>query len=336
MKIGNKKIGGEELFFVVEEGVANLGSKGKAFKMIDAIAECKADAVEFQVFNANDFVIKSHPSHKALSEIELSINDWKEIIRYTHQKDLLFIATALCSSMVAMLVEAGCDAFNINATDINNPDIIDTVVESNLPFFISIPLASEQEIDWIVERVKQQGTTNFAILHGQHTMFSNEGGIPLEQTDLGVIRKLQEKYNIPVGFVDHTPKIWMPSVAVASGANIITKHLAIKRTDKGPDWHICLEPNEMKEAIVLARNANISIRANSKQLAEGEELDIPVMRKSIVSAQDLQKGHIIQKNDILFKRPGNGISPDKYEILLGKALAKDIKADEIINLKDLK
>ena len=193
MIIGNNKIGNGQLFFIVEEGVANLGSFDKAIKMIDAIADCGADAVEFQVFNANDFVILSHPSHKALSEIELIEDEWRQLISYTHQKNLIFIATALCSSMVDMLVDAGCDAFNINATDINNPDIIDIVTNSKLPFFISIPLASEEEIAWIVAQVRKKRAKNFAILHGQHTMFSKEGGIPLPQTDLGVIKKLQNK-----------------------------------------------------------------------------------------------------------------------------------------------
>lgn len=335
IKIGNNEIGGNQLFFVVEEGVANFGKIDKAIKMIDAIADCGADAVEFQVFNANDFVIHSHPSHKILSEIELSEDEWKQLILYTHKKNLIFIATALCSSMVKMLVDAGCDAFNINATDINNPDIIDVVVDSKIPFFISIPLASEDEIHWIINRVKKNGADNFAILHGQHTMFSSKGGIPLLQTDLGVIKKLKDKYNVPVGFVDHTPKTWMPTVAVAAGANIITKHLALSRTDKGPDWHICLEPNEMKETILLAKECSVSINSKDKQLAEGEELDIPLMRKSIVTAHNLEKGHLIQEKDILFKRPGNGISPDKFKSIIGKKVTRDLNKDEIITIKDL-
>jgi N,N'-diacetyllegionaminate synthase len=335
IRLGNKIIGGDQLFFVIEEGVANWGNYQKAINMIDAIADCGADAVEFQVFNAADFVIKSHPSHKVLSEIELSEKEWKGLINHAHQRNLIFIATALCHTMIEMLVSLGCDAFNINATDINNPDVVDMVVKSKRPFFISVPLATESEIDWILERVIRNGAKEYAILHGQHTMFSKEGGIPVSETNLSVINKFKAKYKIPVGFIDHTPKIWMPSLAIAAGASIITKHLALSRDEKGPDWHICLEPDEMKESIKLSKEAWISINTQKKMLADGEELDVLRMRKSIVAERLLNKGHVIQKKDIVFKRPGDGISPNNYEAIIGKKTVRRIYGDEIIYPKDL-
>lgn len=336
MKIGKRIIGNGSSYFIVEEGVANLGNPEKAIQIIDYAAESGAEAIEFQVFNADDFVIKTHKTYAFLSEIQLQEKDWKVLIKHTHSKNMHFIATALSPTMVGFLIKSGCDAFNINATDINNPDVLDAVARSGLPFFLSVPLATESEISWAVKRIRKSGATEFGILHGQHTMFSEEGGIPIRETSLGFIRKLKKKYKIPSGFIDHTPNIWTPSLAVAAGADIITKHLAISREEKGPDWHICLEPGEMKEAIRLVRETERSLCSGIKTLASGEDKDVPIMRKSIVAARNMKKGHVISREDIVFKRPGTGIPPNKADWLTGKRTTRVIEADEIINTSDIK
>ena len=335
IRIGNKEIKDDSVFFVIEEGQANWGDFDKALRMIDYAFEAGGDAIEFQFAIPEDFYVKDHEYRKVYEKTQFSIEKMIKIIKYAKNKGIEIIVVPLSHNLIKPMVDAGCSAFNLNASDINNPDIINAVSESELPFFISLPLADIEEIDWIITRLNNKGVDNFALLHGQHTMASGEHGVSPEHTSLGFIETLKRKYAKYIGFIDHTPLIWMPACAIAAGANIISKHLCVSRKEKGPDWHICLEPEEMHESIFLARSIQKSINIKNKVLAPGENIDKAIMRRSIVAARDINKGEIIQRNDIVFKRPGSGIEPARYEEIIGKETACNIKEDELLTLNNL-
>ena len=140
---------------------------------------------------------------------------------------------------------------------------------------------------------------------------------------------------MPVGFIDHTPLEWMPACAVAAGADCVSKHLTWSRLEKGPDWHVCLEPEEMKEAINLAYKMKQSINVKNKQLAPGENMDRSIMRRSIVASRIIKSGQSIERDDICFKRPGNGLDSGKYNDVIGRIARRDILPDEQITIADL-
>lgn len=336
INIGSRKIGTKDLFFVVEEGQANLGNFDKAIKMIEHASYSGADAIEFQLTKSDDFYIKKDPGYKIYLKREFSKHQMEELVSKVKEKNMEMIAVPLSHKLINHLVNAGCSAFNINASDLTNPDIIDSVVDSGLPFFLSLPLATEKEIDWAVNRIRKKGDNNFIFLHGQHTMASGEKGVNIEHTSLGYISTLKEKYDIPVGFIDHTPYQWMPACAVMTGIDTISKHLTWSRKVKGPDWHICLEPYEMKFAIDLAKKAKQSLHTKIKCLAPGEKMDRSVMRRSIVAARKIHIGKVINRDDICFKRPGTGIDPMKYKDVIEKISKRNIFSDEQIFVRDLK
>ena len=335
VNIGSRRIGTGDLFFVIEEGQANLGDFEKALSMVDYAADAGGDAIEFQLARADDFYVKNHPGYEIYSKREFSETQLIELVSKVKEKDMEMIAVPLSHKLVNPLVKAGCSAFNINASDLTNPDIIDAVIDSGLPFFMSLPLAAEEEIDWAVNRIRKKGDGNFMLLHGQHTMASGEKGVNIEHTSLGYISTLKEKYQVPVGFIDHTPLKWMPACAVAAGADTVSKHLTWSRDEKGPDWHICLEPDEMKEAITWAYKMKQSIKTKNRQLAPGENLDRSIMRRSIVASRIIKSGKSIERDDICFKRPGNGIDPAQYNDIIGKVARRNILPDEQITTFDL-
>lgn len=335
VNIGSRQIGNGDLFFVIEEGQANLGDFEKALSMIDYAADAGGDAIEFQLAIAGDFYVKNHPGYEIYSKREFSKTQLIDLISKVKEKGMGMIVVPLSHKLINPLVNAGCSAFNINASDLTNPDIIDAVIDSGLPFFLSLPLATEEEIDWAVNRIRKKGDDNFMLLQGQHTMASGEKGVNIEHTSLGYISTLKEKYQVPVGFIDHTPLKWMPACAVAAGADSISKHLTWSRDEKGPDWHICLEPDEMKEAITWAYKMNQSIKTKNKQLAPGENLDRSLMRRSIVASRTINSGKYIERKDICFKRPGNGIDPARYNDIIGKVARRDLLPDEQITTFDL-
>jgi len=334
MRINNKIINSNESYFWVEEGQASVGDFNLAKKFIKTSAQIGADGIEFQLAIAEEFYIPSHPYIDHYKKIQFSNNRIIDLISYAKCKNIDFIATILSSSLIPILVEAGCSALVINASDINNPDIVDSVVESGLPFFISLPLADEKDIDWIVNRCKLKGAENFVLMQGQHTMASGEHGVSPEDSNLGFIFTLKEKYNTRIGYIDHSKNKFMPSVARAAGANFVCKHLFLDKNEKGPDWFICLPPNEMEESINHFRNINISMSKNKKVLAPGEDMDIALMRRSIMAIHEIPKGAIISKGMIGFKRPGGGIPPNDYLKIVGKRAKTTIKENEIIKLEN--
>jgi sialic acid synthase SpsE len=336
MKIGNRIIGAGTLFFGVEEGVANLGSFEKALSMIDAAAATGADAIEFQLLRARDFCVRTDARYDFYQTLEFSDGQLRELVQYARSKELEFVAAALTHTLIGTLADAGCSAFNVNASDLTNPQILDCVAQSGLPFFLSLLMAAPAEIDWAVNRVTTAGAREFCLLHGQHTMFTSDGGVAVHDTALGYLSELRRQYRIPVGFIDHTPLPWMPAVAVAAGADVVTKHLALNRADRGPDYQICLEPGEMSTAVQWARQVKESMGATGKRLAPGEEADLHIMRKSIVAAGALKEGHVLRREDLAFKRPGSGISPTLIDAIVGSVTTRNIDMDQLISFADVR
>lgn len=334
MRINNVTLS-DAPYFVIEEGQANLGCFSKALQMIDIAAETGANAIEFQIAIANDFYIKSHKGFQIYSQREFSSSQLEHLITRSKENNIDLIVAPFCPYLIDVLSKLDCAAFNINGSDLNNPDILDAVSDCGKPFFLSLLLANEKEIEWAIQRISRRRSPNFGLLLGQHTMASGEQGVSIEHTNLGYIKTLKELYNVPVGFIDHTPLTWMPACAIAAGADVITKHLAISRGDKGPDWQVCLEPAEMKQAIDWARKSKESISNTEKELAPGEKIDKSVMRRSIIAARQIAKGEIINREDIVFKRPGTGMAPDQFECVIGKTTVCDIQADTIINPNQL-
>lgn len=335
MKIGNKIVNQNDIFFWVEEGQASLGNVDSAMKYINTARSIGADGIEFQLAIPEEFYVASHPYIEHYRNIQYSIDQIGSLIEYSKNLEISFIATVLSKSLIDPLAELGCDAFVINASDINNPGIIDPVVKSKVPFFISLPLASEIEIEWIVKRCLLKGADNFTLMLGQHTMASGDKGVHPEDSNLGYISTLRDKFKLPVGYIDHSTNIAMPAIARAAGANYISKHISLNKSEKGPDWFVCIEPSEMKEAIQLTRKINRSLANKEKVLAPGEQFDITVMRRSIVAAFDIPKGTEIKLDMIDFKRPGTGMAPNSFESIIGKTVVRNISKDEIINVKDI-
>lgn len=318
-------------YFVVEEGQFNLGSFDVACQMIEATAMTGADAIEFQLAYADDFYLPGTDGHRIYKSREFSDDQLKELVYRAKQAGLEFVATCLSPKLVVKMTEFGADRFNINASDINNPSMIDRVVESGKPFFMSVALATQTEIDWALTRVRSKGgDTRVTILHGQHPMASGDLKVAVEDTALGYLKTLENSYGVPVGFVDHTDTVHMAAIAVAAGAQVITKHMTLSHLYKGPDHHICLSPEEMKTCIDLSRAAFNSIVIDSKELAKGEDLDRTIMRRSIVTVKNISKGQVIDESMLDFKRPGDGISPSDVETILGKTAKVDISEHSVV------
>lgn len=334
--IGRCIVGADKLFFTIEEGQANDGNFAKAVRMIDRAAAAGADAIEFHLTRAADFYVKSDPGHALYRRREFSRGQIARLVARARRRGLEFIATLHSHRLVEFMTKVGCSAFSINASDITNPDMLDAVAGSGLPFFLCLPLATEREIEWAVGRIRRKTRTKFIMMHGQHVMAGRPSGVCVAETAFGYISTLQNKYRLPVGFIDHTSLTWVPAAAVAAGAAVVTKHMSESCSDRGPDWRICLAPPAMKQAIGWARDMYSSRQIREKQPGKTELQDRRGMRRSIVAARQLPVGQRILRQDLLFKRPGTGTCPSRYEEMLGGTLVRNLAADELITPADIK
>jgi N,N'-diacetyllegionaminate synthase len=331
MEFGKTTVG-SELLFIIEEGQFNLGNFDKAVQFIELAGKTGANCIEFQLAYADDFYIRSEAGHSAYKTREFDDSQLKALVDYSKEQGLEFVATCLSHRLVEKMASFGCTGFNLNASDINNTIIIDRILETDKPFFVSLPLATVEEIKWTSDYIeRQKPSAKFAFLHGQHSMASGKESVDFSDTSLGFIQALHRQSGRPVGFIDHTANYWTPAVAVAAGAQVISKHMTISHLFKGPDWQICLDPKEMKHSIEMAKEAYQSISTVEKVLAGDELIDRSVMRRSIVSAREILKGQTLAWADITFKRPGTGIPPSSAESLVGKTAITDISADIVIN-----
>ena len=338
LRIGDRHIGfGQPTFFVAEEGQANQGNLGLALEMIRVAAGAGADAIEFQLAIADDFYVRSHPGHAIYKAREFKSDQLRQLFATAKEAGIIVYAAPLSSRLVTVLADLGCPLFNVNSSDVNNPDMLDAVAKTGLPFFLSTAMATLEEIDWAVNHLRRQGGEQFALLHGQHSMRSaDKSGVPENETNLASLAFLRLRYGVPVGFIDHTSNPVMPVVAALRGAAIVSKHFALSRALKGPDWHICLEPLELAETIRQVRIAESTLGKPDKVLAQGEMGDRSQMRRSIVAARRLPSGTKLNLEDMQFKRPGTGLPPHRVTEVLGRVLAIDLAEDEQVLPEHLK
>jgi sialic acid synthase SpsE len=336
LNVRNKKIGhGQPLFFAVEEGQANLGNFDVALRMIDIATEAGADAIEFQFAIADDFYVKNHPAHKRYKEREFTPLQLKTLFERGIDNGIIVYAAPLSHNLVPILADVGCELYNVNSSDILNHQMIQAVARTEKPFFISTAMSSLEDIE-SAYLIAQECSQEFGLLHGQHVMATSDGtGVPESHTQLGVIRALQEKFALPVGFIDHTSNPAMTSIALTAGAHMVTKHFCESRANRGPDWHICLEPQELKQSIALLRSIEHSLAQSRKTLIEGEDKDQLAMRRSIVATRVIKSSEVLTELDIAFKRPGTGLHVQHASSLIGYRASRDLQIDEPILIEDV-
>ncbi|MCP4613882.1 MAG: hypothetical protein GY845_34770 [Planctomycetes bacterium] len=316
---------------IAEEGQANEGNFDLALRMIELAAKCGADGIEFQLSIASDLYVYTHNGFALYKQREFTEDMIEKLISTTHAKGMVFQAACLSDKLIGPLVAMGADVLVLNATDLNNPHMLDTLADCGKPFLIATLMGTIEEIDWAVARVRSRHANEFALLHGQHIMASKlEVGVPVEYTQLDCITMLEQRYGVPVGFVDHTDSEIMPAIAASRGAVIVTKHLSPKPDWRGPDWQVCLHPKSWKRAYDHCQYANAA-RGADKTLNIEEIEDRSQMRRSIVAANNIPSGKILAESDIAFKRPGGGLDPRHADRYVGRRVKESVMADQMLS-----
>jgi len=221
----------------------------------------------------------------------------------------------------------GLQMFKIPSGEITNLPYLRHIGSLNKKVILSTGMSDLKEIGEAIQILTNAGTykENITVLHA-NTMYPT----PMEDVNLRAMQTIQNKFDIAVGYSDHTLGIEVDIAAVAMGATIIEKHFTIDKTMDGPDHKSSIEPHELKAMVSSIRNIEKALGSSIKKPSRSEKPNIIMARKSIVARKSIKKGELFTEKNITIKRPGIGISPMKWDTILGKVAERDYQIDDLL------
>ena len=329
------------VFIIAEAGVNHNGSIELAYKLIDVAAEAGVDAVKFQTFKSENLVSKntqkaeyqkkttdaSESQLDMLKKLELDVDVHKKLIKYCNAKGILFLSSPFDHDSIDLLNELGIEVFKIPSGEITNLPYLRRIGSLAKQVILSTGMSTLKEVGDALAILVDSGTKkeNITVLHA-NTMYPT----PMEDVNLNAMKTIKKEFDVAVGYSDHTLGIEVDIAAVAMGASIVEKHFTIDKAKEGPDHKASLEPEELRAMVIAIRNVEKALGDGIKIPSGSEKPNIVVARKSILASQKIKKGDTLTEENIIVKRPGNGISPMKWDEVIGLVAAKDYQVDDKI------
>lgn len=333
----------QRTLIIAEAGVNHNGDIGLAKKLIDVAAEAGADYVKFQTFSADrlvthaakkaDYQTKSmdgnESHHEMLRRLELTPAMHNELIAHCALQNIVFLSTGFDIESVDLLVSLGQNLFKIPSGEITNLSYLRHIGQLGKPVILSTGMATLGDIEAAIEVLEEAGTarSNLTVLH-----CTTEYPTPMSEVNLRAMESIHCAFGVAVGYSDHTQGIEVAIAAVVLGATVIEKHFTLDRNLPGPDHKASLEPAELKAMVTAIRNIEVALGDGIKRLTPGEAKNKPVARKSLVARQAIKAGELFSAQNVTAKRPGTGISPMRWDEIIGQVALKDFLADELITL----
>jgi len=327
---------------IAEAGVNHNGDIKMAKKLIDIAADSGADLVKFQTFQADRLVTeraekadyqlsatnRRESQHDMLRKLELTESMHHELIAHCTSKKIGFFSTGFDVESLNLLIRLGQTLFKIPSGEITNLPYLRHIGKLNATVILSSGMSNMDEIDAAIKVLEESGTprSKITVLH-----CTTSYPVPMSDVNLRAMQSIQNKFNVSVGYSDHTLGIEIPIAAVALGATVIEKHFTTDRSQPGPDHKASLEPFELKSMIDGIRAVEIALGDGIKRVMPSEIANLGIARKSIMASQQINAGEIFTEGNLTTKRPGTGISPMDWNKFIGRAANRDYLADEFID-----
>lgn len=332
---------GRRILIIAEAGVNHNGSLDLAKKMVDAAVEAGVDIIKFQTFKAERVVTRYAPkaiyqkgttdSNESqldmIKKLELDDKSQEELFKYCTFKGIRYLSSPFDLGSIDMLNEFGMDTFKIPSGEITNLPYLRKIGSLNKEIILSSGMADLGEIEDALDILVAAGTPrdNISVLH-----CNTEYPTPVEDVNLRAMQTISRAFNVRVGYSDHTLGTDIPVAAVAMGATIIEKHFTLDKTMEGPDHKASLEPEELKTMVQAIRSIESALGDGIKKASPSEFKNKGIARKSIIAARAIKEGEVFTEYNLVVKRPGTGISPMKWDEVMGKRAQRDYLADELI------
>jgi N,N'-diacetyllegionaminate synthase len=328
---------------IAEIGQAHEGSLGMLHTYIDAVAKTGATAVKFQTHIATAESSIHEPFRVKFSSqdatrfdywkrMEFSQEQWVEIGVHCKEVGLTFISSPFSNAAVDVLEKAGVEVYKVGSGEVNNFLLLKKIADTGKPIIISSGMSSFQELDDTVSFLRSQNAS-FSILQCT-TSYPTKP----KQYGLNVILELKERYNVPVGFSDHSASIATGIAAVALGAEILEFHVVFDKEMFGPDVASSLTFPKVTELIESVNAIEAAVQNPVDKTDNSQFTNLKsIFEKSLAVNKSLAKGHVLTFQDLEAKKPkGFGIDAALYQDLIGKKLSKDHSKWDFINHESLK
>ena len=328
---------------IAEAGVNHNGDIAMAKRLIEVAAEAGVDMVKFQTFSADRLATtragkaqyqeqstgEAESQHSMLRRLELSDEMHQYLIEHCRRHGIRFFSTGFDVPSLDFLMGLGLDRVKIPSGEITNLPYLRRVAEHGKPVILSTGMASLGDIESALAVLEEGGVSreHITVLH-----CNTEYPTPMVDVNLRAMCNIGQAFNVAVGYSDHTPGIEVAIAAVALGAVVIEKHFTLDRNLPGPDHAASLEPDELKAMVVAIRNVELALGDGIKRASPSEVKNMPIARKSIVASRPIRAGEVFTTENITAKRPGTGISPMRWDEVLGRPANRDYAADEMILL----
>ena len=326
---------------IAEAGVNHNGDLGMARELIAVAAAAGADLVKFQTFDAASLIAADAPKatyqitatgddesqFDMVRKLELSAADHDVLIAECARHGIGFFSTAFDTRSFDLLLALGLDRVKVPSGEITNLPFLRHVAAAGKPIILSTGMATLGEIEDALNVLEAGGTPrgHVTILH-----CNTEYPTPMRDVNLRAMTSIGAAFGTAVGYSDHTSGIEVAIAAVALGASVIEKHFTLDRRLPGPDHAASLEPAELKAMVAAIRNIEVALGDGRKRPSPSEIGNRAIARKALVAAVPIRAGEAFTAANVTAKRPGTGISPMRWDEVIGTVARRDFAADEPI------
>lgn len=332
LRNGKRIVNGDMPYIVAELNSSHNGKVSIAREMIDVAKDCGCDAVKFQSWSAEslycqDYYDKNPISRRMVHGFSLKPGELLELAEYCGEIGIDFSSTPYSEGEVDFLVEKCRAPFvKIASMDINNLPYLRYIAQKKIAVVLSTGMATVEEIEAAVAEMEDAGNRNICLLHCV-SLYPTD----VQAVNLNNMAMLKERFpDYAVGYSDHTIGSEAACASVGLGAALIEKHFTLSHEKIGWDNQMATEPADMKELVDVCRRAYKCLGTYERRLTSDEIEQQKKMRRSIVAAIDMSKGHRIEGRDLTAKRPGDGISVSEYKSVIGQVLNRDVQRDQLI------
>ncbi len=328
---------------IAEIGQAHNGSLGMAHAYIDALSTTGIDTVKFQTHIAEaessiyepfrvQFSKEDATRYEYWKRMEFTSEQWEGLKQHCDEKGLEFMSSPFSNAAVDLLEKLDVNCFKVGSGEVTNFLLLERLAMTSKPLIISSGMSSLEELDKTVDFLKSR--------HVEFSLLQCTTSYPTkpEQYGLNMIAELKARYNIPIGFSDHSSKLETSIAAVTLGAEIIEFHAVFNKEMFGPDVSSSLTIEEIKVLTKAIRNIEIAtVNPINKSDNTSYKTLKTIFEKSLAINKDLNAGHIITFSDLEAKKPANkGVSATNFKDVIGKTIIRDMKQWEFLTKQDYK
>ncbi len=329
----------DKTYIIAEMACSHEGDPALARTIIDGAGQAGADAIQFQIWKAEDMVVPQHPDLELLQRIELTAEQWTELAAYVRQKypGMEIIACVYERGIVDFCESINVDAYKLHTSDLSNPFLIKHVAATGKRIDLSVGASTIEEIRIAVQLIRDTTESTIWMMYGYQNFPT-----PTNAIHLNYMMKLRDLFQVEIGYQDHTGgdlegAFWLPAAAVGMGVDVLEKHITHDRSKKGVDYQAALNPDEFARFVAMVREIEAAKgTAVPRPFSEEESKYRKYSKKSLVAAHDLAAGTVLKDVDIVFTRATElGLPPDQASRLIGRSTSREIPAFTLISEDDL-